>query len=235
MKRVLISAAACLVAIWSSAASAATVNANIPSPLTRAVIELGTSEVFPSGVGNWGLDNQITVSGTQLDFITFEELPPQSFGGPPGGSPFPGVPTSLTVGNTTFRATRLDPAIPFTLPVFGFDPGAAFDTAFTDGPLLLADANTRLIMDFITPVDILQFGLSFASGTELREGLVGSVEFFSSDISLGRFDLRADLIPGDGLTSARVTAAVPLPASALMLLSALGLGLVFRRRRGAAA
>ena len=146
------------------------------------------------------------------------------------GGPPPGGPQFLTVGNTTFRANRLNPSLSFTFPVFGFDPGGASDTIFTDGALLLADANTRLGVDFASPVTQLQFGLSF--GSQGREGRVGTVELFAIDrsISLGRFDIFADLEPGDGLTSARVTAEVPLPASAFLLLSALGVGAVMRRR-----
>lgn len=210
-------------------ANSATVDVAVPTPISRVVIELGTSEVFPSGIGNWGLDNLITVAGNDLQFLTFEEIPPQSFG-PISG--VPGIPESLTVGTTTFRASRLDPAIPFILPVYGFNPGEAFDTIYTDGSLLLADANTRIFLDFETPVNILQFGLSFASGSELREGNVGTVELFGLglDNSLGEFDLRADLVPGDGLTSARFTAVVPIPATGLLLLSALGLSFLLRVR-----
>lgn len=85
-------------------------------------------------------------------------------------------------------------------------------------------------MDFINPVQILQFGMVFGSPNR-DEGLMGTVQLFDlGRNSLGEFDLTADLALGDEFGSARFTAVVPVPASAFLLLSALGSGFFFRRR-----
>ncbi len=51
MKRSLFQVAACLVALIGAKAQAATLDITVPSPISRAIIELGTSEVFPTGLG----------------------------------------------------------------------------------------------------------------------------------------------------------------------------------------
>ncbi len=224
MTTILLCVVACVAAFVGGPATAATINVKVSRPISRAVIEFDVCSLppfacpFPFGLGEVGLDNLINVSGTDLQFLNFDELPLQSF-------------DNLSIGNTRFSAAPNDASLDYDRPVFGFDPGPVADTVFTDSLFLLLDANTRLIMEFTNPVDILQFGMVFAPN-QRDETRMGTVQLFGVGRNfLGAFDFRADFEPGDEFSSAKFTAAVvQVPAAGMLLLSALGLGRLLRFR-----